>query len=72
MRDQTYCYCCTKPRNKPWRSYDPDTGVIVHGCVDAAHDFYISKLHPDNEDYKWHHRPEAGRIRVAAARGLYA
>lgn len=58
------CNTCGKDVRHPWRSCDPATGGIVHGCVDAAHNGHLVRF----ADIRWHHRKDAKAIRAETDR----
>ena len=60
------CRGCGRPVSAPFRAYRPDGKVYV-GCVDADH---TGHLHALGESKWWHYRPEAVRMRSAAAKRL--
>ncbi len=64
------CGTCTRPVGQPWRSHDPATGKIIHGCVDKCHTPALRGI--ISESARWHFRPEAKRIRSAEARHMRA
>jgi len=59
------CNTCNRPVSSPFRSYDPQTGKIVAGCVSAAHDGHLVGISQSNW---WHQRKEAKALRAESAR----
>lgn len=58
------CNTCGHLANKPWRNHNPNTGEIVHGCIDQIHSGILK-----GKDLSWHIRPVAvARRRVERIR----
>ena len=55
------CLTCFRDPADPFRSRD-ETGRILNGCVDAAHD---GRLTPISSDATWHYTKDAKAIRRA-------
>jgi hypothetical protein len=64
MAEET-CNTCGREVRSPFRSYDPHTGQILHGCVDASHDGHLVGISASN---RWHNRKEAKALRAATVR----
>lgn len=57
------CTTCNCPVTSPWRNFDA-RGHVVNGCVDSSH---TGQLVTPSASADWHNRPDARKIRRAAA-----